>query len=92
MLCSGAIIAGGSVRDSILSPNVRGGDTADIDRSILFEGVHVGAGARLRRVIVDKFVDIPPGEEIGLDPEGDRRRFIVSDGGVVVVPRMYQFC
>lgn len=91
MLCSGTIIAGGRVVDSILSPNVRVGDGAEVDRSILFEGVTVGADARLSRVIVDKVVEIPPGERIGGDGERDRTRFTVSEDGIVVVPRMYRF-
>ena len=91
MLCSGTIITGGKVGYSILSPNVRVEDGAEVGESVLFEGVRVGAGARLRRAIVDKFVDIPPGETIGLDAEKDRSRFTVSEKGIVVVPRMYQF-
>ena len=46
-------------------------------------------GARLRRVIVDQDNVIPAGETIGFDPEGDRRRFHVSDSGIVVVPRAF---
>ena len=42
---------------------------------------------RLRRVIVDKGVSIPAGFVAGEDPESDRARFVVSDGGVVVIPR-----
>jgi glucose-1-phosphate adenylyltransferase len=55
--------------------------------SVLFPDVDVGRGARLRKCIVDKGVRIPPGEQIGYDLERDRQRFVVSDGGVVVVSR-----
>jgi glucose-1-phosphate adenylyltransferase len=91
MLCSGAIIAGGKVSYSILSPNVRVGDHAEVERSILFDGVQVGNGAHLRRCIVDKFVSIPSGEEIGFDFSKDRQRFTISEGGVVVIPRGFEF-
>jgi glucose-1-phosphate adenylyltransferase len=91
MVCSGTIIAGARVTGSILSPNVRVCDSAEVDDSILFDGVEVGAGARLRRVIVDKFVRIPAGEQIGMDLDRDARRFTVSENGVVVIPRMYEF-
>lgn len=51
------------------------------------DGVDVGRYARLRRVIADKGVRIPPRIEIGFDLEEDRKRFHVSDGGVVVLPK-----
>jgi glucose-1-phosphate adenylyltransferase len=41
--------------------------------------------AVVRRAIVDKDVRIEPGAQIGVDPDADRDRFVVSDGGVVVV-------
>ena len=60
---------------------------ADVSESILFEGVKVGRRARIRRAIIDKYVDIPAGLEIGYDLEEDRKRFSVSPKGVVIVPK-----
>jgi glucose-1-phosphate adenylyltransferase len=37
------------------------------------------------RAILDKNVRVAPGAKIGVDPEVDRERFVVSDNGVVVV-------
>ena len=51
------------------------------------DGVDVGRHAQLRKVIADKGVKIPPNVEIGYDPETDRKRFHVSEGGVVVLPK-----
>ena len=51
------------------------------------DGVDVGRYARLKRVIADKGVKIPPRMEIGFDPEEDKKRFHVSEGGVVVLPK-----
>ena len=58
-----------------------------VQESVLFPLVDVGRGAKLRRCIVDKGVKIPPGDVIGYDLERDRKRFTVSEGGVVVVSR-----
>ena len=51
------------------------------------DGVDVGRYARLRRVIADKGVKIPSRAEVGFDLERDRKRFPVSDTGVVVLPK-----
>ena len=91
IVSDGTVIAGGSVQHSILFPRVHVEDEAFVEDSILFEHVQVGAGARLRNCIVDKHVRIPPGQIIGFDLERDRQRFTVSDQGIVVVPRGYQF-
>lgn len=91
MLASGVVIEGGSVRHSILSANAYVGEGAVVEQSMLFEGVSVGAGAQLRNCIIDKYVKIPPGTQIGHDREQDAQRFTVSERGVVVVPKKYQF-
>jgi glucose-1-phosphate adenylyltransferase len=91
IICSGTIVAGGSIRHSVLSPNVRVEDRAVVEKSILFDRVTVGKGARLLNCIVDKDVSIPPGEAIGFDDAQDSRRFTVSDGGIVVIPKDYRF-
>jgi glucose-1-phosphate adenylyltransferase len=47
--------------------------------------VNVGRGAVVRNAIVDKNVAIPEGAQIGVDLDRDRERFVVSDGGVVIL-------
>jgi glucose-1-phosphate adenylyltransferase len=91
IIAGGTVISGGAVQRSILFPQVFIGDSAVVEDSILFEGVALGEEARLRNCIVDKYLDIPPGERIGYDLDRDRERFSVSEGGVVVVPKGYRF-
>lgn len=83
----GVIISGGRVERAVVFPHVRINSYSHITDSVLFPDVDVGRGARLHRCIVDKGVKIPPGERIGEDLERDRKRFTISDGGVVVVSR-----
>jgi glucose-1-phosphate adenylyltransferase len=90
LVSEGCIISGGRIDRTICSPQVRVHSFAHVEESILMDGVHVGRHARLKRCIVDKDVKIPPGAEIGYDPELDQKRFTVTDG-IVVVPKGYNF-
>src|SRR5947199_321857 len=87
MVSEGCIVSGGHVDRSILGPRVRVNSFAQVSDSILFEGVEVGRHARIRRAILDKNVVVEPGAAVGYDPIEDRRRFVVSDEGVVVIPK-----
>ena len=85
MVSAGAVIAGGTVRGSVISPDVFIDAQARVEGSVLMHGVTVGRLAVVRNAIIDKNVHVPPGARIGVDDEADRRRFTVSDGGVAVI-------
>ncbi|MBP86779.1 MAG: glucose-1-phosphate adenylyltransferase [Planctomycetaceae bacterium] len=91
IISPGAIISGGSVWNSILSRHVVVEDDAVVENSILFEHVSIGPGTRMKRCIVDKGVRVPAGEQIGFDRAADEKRFTVSEDGVVVIPKGFQF-
>jgi glucose-1-phosphate adenylyltransferase len=85
MVGAGAIVAGATVRHSVLSPNVRLAAGAYVEGSVLMDGVQIGRGAVVRKAILDKDVVVPEGAHIGLEPDLDRARYHVSEGGVVVL-------
>ena len=87
LVCSGAVVTGGRVDQSILAPGVRVNDRAEVRGSVLFDGVDVGEGAVIRRAILDKNVRVPAGARIGVDLDRDRTRFTVSADNVVVVAK-----
>ena len=87
MVCAGVIVSGGTVRRSVLSPGVQVHSYSEVEESILMHGVDVGRGAVVRRAIVDKNVRIAAGAQIGVDAEADRKRFVVSPAGIVVIPK-----
>ena len=87
ILGGGSMVISAKVVNSILSANVRVHENAQLDSSIIFDGVEIGAGAKLRRCIVDKDVHIPAGMEIGYDHVADSKLFKVTDNGIVVVPK-----
>ena len=87
IVSGGCIISGGKVQNSILSPGVRINSYSEVRESVLMDGVEVGRHARIRRAIIDKDVIIPPGSIIGYDAEEDKRRFTISENGIVVIPK-----
>ena len=91
LICDGVIISGGKVENSVLSPKVRVNSFSYVKNCILFENVNVGRKARIRNAIIDKNVKIPEGVEIGYDLEKDKKKFHVTEDGIVVIPKNYKF-
>jgi len=85
MVCSGAVIRGATVEGSVISPGVVIHPGAIVERSVLLHDVVVGPGAVVRNCILDKSVEVPPGNKIGVDDDADRKRFTMSDNGIVVI-------
>ncbi len=81
----GCILSGGTVDRCVLSPEVRVNSYAQVQESILMDGVVVGRHSRIRRAIVEKNVRIPEHTVIGYNLADDARRFRVTPAGVVVV-------
>ena len=87
MVSAGVVVSGGVVRGSVLSPGVFVHSYAEVEGSVLMHGVRIGRNAVVRRAIIDKNVVVPPGFQVGVDPDADRARFTVTDNGIVVVPK-----
>jgi glucose-1-phosphate adenylyltransferase len=85
LICDGCIISGGLVERSILSPNVRVNSYSYVTDSIIMNSCNIGRHARIRRAIIDKNVNVPEGYEIGFDMEGDKKKFTVTETGIVVI-------
>lgn len=89
LLADGCLIKGGKLFNSIISNDVIVNDYSDISHSIIYEGVDVGEGCKIKKAIIDKNNKIPPDTIIGYKLDEDKERFTVSRGGVVVVPKEY---
>lgn len=87
LVSDGCIVSGARVHRSILSPKVRVNSWAEVQDSILMESVVIGRHAIVRRAIIDKNVSIPSGMQIGVDLEADRKRFTITESGLVVIPK-----
>jgi glucose-1-phosphate adenylyltransferase len=87
MISSGAIISGALVENSVVGYNVRIHSFAHVEHSVIMNNVKIGRGAKIRKTIIDKHVRIAPKAEIGYDLEADKKRFDVTENGVVVIPK-----
>jgi glucose-1-phosphate adenylyltransferase len=85
IVAPGSILAGSTVRHSVVFPGVTVLQGAYVEGSVLMPGTRVEAGAVVRRAILDKNVQVPAGAHIGVEPELDKQRYHVSDGGIVVL-------
>ena len=85
LVSAGVIVAGGTVRRSVLSPGVRVEAGALVEGSVVMDDACIGRGAFVRNAILDKNVVVADGARIGHDPDADRARFTVSSNGVTVV-------
>src|SRR3954471_5698034 len=89
IISQGCVISGGTVKRSIVSPDVRVNSYCEIEDTIIFSHVNVGRHSRIRKAIVDRDVHIPEGSVIGFDLEEDKKKYFVSEDGIVVVTRDY---
>ncbi len=91
LLAPASIVSGGHVRRSVLGPRVEVHSGSLIEECIIMGGVVVGKHVELRRVIVEESTQLPDGTVLGYDLESDRKRFKVTESGIVVVPTRSPF-
>ncbi len=60
---------------------------SEVSDSILYNHVSIGRHSRIRRAIIDRHVSLAERTEIGYDLEADKRRYHVTDSGIIVVVR-----
>ncbi|MGH9893441.1 MAG: glucose-1-phosphate adenylyltransferase, partial [bacterium] len=87
MVGQGSQVVEAKIRRSVIGRNVRIEHGAEIEESIILDGSAVGAKAKLRRVIVDRFNIIPAGTQLGFTAAEDRKRHQVTKSGLVILPR-----
>jgi len=87
IISEGCIVSGGTVRNSVLGRRVFVHSYSHVEDAVVMDYAVIGRHARIRRAIIDKYVYVPDGEEIGYDLERDRQRFFVTESGLVVIPK-----
>ena len=84
-MSSGCIVSGATVRRSVLFSKARVGEGSLVEHSVVLPGVTIGRDVRLRRAVVDKRCVLPDGFRAGYDAAADRRRFHVTERGVILI-------
>ncbi|MBA1444270.1 MAG: glucose-1-phosphate adenylyltransferase [Chromatiales bacterium] len=85
MVSGGCVISGAIVRNSLLFSNVRVNSYTSVKDSVVLPDVNIGRNCSIRKAVIDRGCEIPEGTIIGEDAVADAERFLVSDGGVVLV-------
>ncbi len=86
MVSGGCIIAGASVRKSLLFSNCKVESYSVVEQSVVLPKVEIGQRCRIRRCIIDAGVKIEDNDVIGEDHDADRERgFRVTDSGLTLV-------
>lgn len=85
LVSGGCIVSGAHLEKSLLFTGVKVHSYANLDGAVVQPYVEIGRSARLRNVVIDRGVIIPPGLVVGEDPELDARRFRRTEKGVVLI-------
>ena len=79
------IVSGGALDRTLLSTGSRVHSYSELHEAVVLPDCTIGRGARLRKVIVDRGINIPEGLVVGEDPEFDAKWFRRSETGVTLI-------
>ncbi len=85
IIAGSSIVSGGFVKCSVLGRGVRIHTGANVQESVIFDNCDIGRHAKVRRAILDKNVKIAPGAQVGYDLDEDRKKYHVTESGIVVI-------
>ncbi|MEX0960879.1 MAG: glucose-1-phosphate adenylyltransferase [Burkholderiales bacterium] len=85
LVSGGCVVSGSTVRRSLMFSSVRVHSYCTIEDAVILPEVVVNRHCVLKRCVIDKRCILPEGLQVGVDPAEDRKRFYVSERGVVLV-------
>ena len=85
LVSGGCIVSGASIHRSLLFTGVHLHSYSQVEGAVILPHADIAVGARLRNVIIEREVRIPPGLEVGYDPELDATRFRRTANGVCLI-------
>ncbi len=75
------------IKDCVLASSVIVHDGVEMEGCVVMDNCEIKPGAKLKRVIIDRFNTIPAKQTIGLDQEADAQHYYIDPSGIVVIPR-----
>ena len=87
LISDGCRITEATIKKSVLGFNCFVNEGTNIFESVLLGDTKVGRNCIILKTIIDKDVEIADGVQIGVNLEDDKKRFTVSDEGIVVIPK-----
>ena len=85
LIAGDCIVSGAHVQRSLLFSGVRANSFSSLEEAVVLPYCQIGRGARLRRVVLDRGVNIPAGLVVGEDPEQDAARFRRTENGICLI-------
>jgi glucose-1-phosphate adenylyltransferase len=85
LVSGGCIVSGASLRRTVLFTGVRVNSFSSMEEAVVLPYVNIGRNSRLKRVVIDRGVQIPEGLVVGEDPALDAKRFRRTDSGICLI-------
>lgn len=85
LVSGGCIVSGATVRQSLLFTSAHVHSYARVENAVILPETDIGRHARLRNVVIDHGVRIPPGLVVGEDPVEDAARFRRTERGICLI-------
>ena len=85
LVAGNCIISGSHVDRSLLFTSVLTRSWSYVEESVILPWCDIGRNARLKKVVLDRGVKIPPGLVVGEDPVLDAKRFRRTEKGVCLI-------
>ena len=85
LVSGGCIVSGAGLRRTLLFTGVRVNSYTLMEEAVVMPYVNIGRHAVLKRVVIDRGVEIPENLVVGEDPELDAKRFRRTANGVCLI-------
>ncbi len=85
LVSGGCIVSGATLRRTLLFTGVRVNSYTSMEEAVVMPYVNVGRHAVLKRVVIDRGVQIPESLVVGEDPELDAKRFRRTASGICLI-------